>query len=329
MPGVPLEWTDDPTVFASRQWDALRKADPDATFFHTPEYLKLYWEEFGADGLRVAFARGKGVTLAVAPFEVREGLLTFLGGFDVTDYMGPVGPAPARERAAGELLRGLATWDEWETADLRGLPEDGSWLPALVDAARDAGLGCEVAEDGVAPMLPLPDSLEAYLAGLKGKLRHEIRRKERRLREAFPSARLVDATSATLAADLGRFVEMHRSSPGEKGKFMHPGMELFFRRLAAALLPRGIFRLVFLEADGVKLAGAVAFRWERTLHLYNSAYHHDHVAVAPGMVLVSEIIRDVIRAGCDRLDLLKGDLEYKYRFGARPRRIARLLLRRT
>ncbi len=46
------------------------------------------------------------------------------------------------------------------------------------------------------------------------------------------------------------------------------------------------------------------------------------------MVLVSELIKDVIASGCARIDMLKGDLAYKYRFGARPRRIARIVLRR-
>jgi hypothetical protein len=43
---------------------------------------------------------------------------------------------------------------------------------------------------------------------------------------------------------------------------------------------------------------------------------------------VAELIRDAIEEGRRGLDLLKGDLPYKYRYGARPRRIARLLLHR-
>ncbi len=325
---MPLEWTDDPTVFASREWADLHRVDPEATFFHTPTYLKLFWEEFGAHGLQVAFVTEGEAPVAVAAFDLTDGLLTFLGGFDVTDYMGPVGAPGRREQAAKELLTGLAAREDWDLADLRSLPEGGTWLPLLAGAARDAGLRAEVGDDGVALMLPLPRTFEAYLAGLTGKLRHEIRRKERRLREAFPAARLVDSGPDTLTDDLGRFLDLHRSSPGEKGKFMHPGMELFFRRLGSALLPDGVFRLVFLESDGQKLAGAVAFRWEGSLHLYNSAYDHGLARVAPGMVLVSELIKDLVASGCDRLDMLKGDLEYKYRFGARPRKIARLLLRR-
>jgi hypothetical protein len=45
------------------------------------------------------------------------------------------------------------------------------------------------------------------------------------------------------------------------------------------------------------------------------------------MALVAELIRSAIEEGCRGLDMLKGDLPYKYRFGARPRGVARLRLR--
>jgi CelD/BcsL family acetyltransferase involved in cellulose biosynthesis len=47
------------------------------------------------------------------------------------------------------------------------------------------------------------------------------------------------------------------------------------------------------------------------------------------MVLVAELIRDAIAEDRRAFDFLTGDLGYKYRFGARPRRMARLRLRRS
>jgi CelD/BcsL family acetyltransferase involved in cellulose biosynthesis len=325
---MAVEWTHDPQAFVARDWTSLVGADPEATFFHTPRYLKLYWEEFGAEQLDLAFVdRGEG-PVAVAAFEVREGTLTWLGGFDVTDYMGPVGPPGERQGAAKELLHALASRDDWGEADLAGLPARSEWLAALRTAAEDVGLAAEVADDAVAPFLRLPGSFDEYLQGLSAKLRHEIRRKDRRLRGAFSDVRVTDSTPETLPDDLDRFVELHRSSPGEKGRFLVPGMELFFRRLAEALLPDGTLRLAFLEVDGRKVAGAIGFRDRDRFLLYNSSYDHELRSVAPGLVLVSELIRGAIEEHRQGLDMLKGDLPYKYRFGARGRRISRLRLRR-
>jgi CelD/BcsL family acetyltransferase involved in cellulose biosynthesis len=328
MPTMLVEWSDDPASFARADWDALAQEDPDGTIFHGPSFLKLYWEEFGSENLSIGFVTDGPEIVACAAFDVRHGVLTFLGGFEITDYLGPVGLPMARGRAAKELMAAIAARDDWQTADLRGLPEDGAWLGDLVEASGEAGLASEVDSDGIAPLLPLPETYDTYLAGLQAKRRHELRRKTRRLREAFPDARIVDATMETLAQDLDRFIELHRGSPGAKGKFMHPRMELFFRRLAEAFLPAGLLRLVFLEAGGERIAGLVGFRDGSIFRLYNSAYDRGHRSLAPGVVLVAELIQELSGSESTEIDLLKGDLEYKYRFGAVPRRIACLHLRR-
>jgi CelD/BcsL family acetyltransferase involved in cellulose biosynthesis len=325
---MTVEWTDDPRALVARDWTSLVAADPDGTIFHTPRYLKLYWEEFGAGTLQTAHVSVGGEQIAAAAFELTDDTLTFLGGFDVTDYLGPVGVPESRGAAAKELMSSLASRADWRAADLAGLPKSGAWLPALAKAADDAGLEAEPGDDAVAPLLRLPDTYDSYLESLSGKLRHEIRRKDRRLREALPDVRLVESSPDTVADDLGRFVELHRTSTGRKGTFMVPGMELFFRRLADDLLPDGMFRLMFLETGGDKVAGAVAFRWDDTFFLYNSAFDHAWAGLSPGMVLVAELIRCAIEEGCRSFDMLKGDLRYKYRFGARPRRVGRLRLRR-
>jgi CelD/BcsL family acetyltransferase involved in cellulose biosynthesis len=328
MQEMPVDWTDDPTAFVGRDWTSLAESDPEGTIFHTPGYLKPYWEEFGSAALRLAFVLDGDEAVAVAAFDVSEGTVSFLGGSEITDYMGPVGFPQTRERAAKELMASLATRDDWETGDLRGLLETSGWHRALQQGAHEADLEVEAVPDGTAPLIGLPSSFDAYLSSLPGRMRHEVRRKRRRIGEALPSAHLVDATETTLAGDFDRFVELHRSTSGSKGKFMYPGMELFFRRLGQELLPRRAFRLVFLEADGAKIAGAVGFPDRGRFLLYNSAYDHAHSALSPGMALLTMLVEDLIGMGSEGLDLLKGDEEYKRRMGARPRRLVRLLLHR-
>jgi CelD/BcsL family acetyltransferase involved in cellulose biosynthesis len=322
-----VELTDDPAAFRSRDWTHLVEADPAGTFFHTPAYLKLWWEEFGAGSLLLAFAEEEGRAVGAAAFELLEGRLQFLGGFDVTDYMGPVAPA-GREEAVAQGLVDALVQVPWEDADLRGMPNGSVWLTALERAAGARGILAEQGEDGVAPLIDLPDSFDAYLAALPAKLRHELRRKERRLAEGSGGYRIRLSTEDTVRDDLDRFIELHRASPGPKGRFMHAGMEIFFRRLAEAFLARHEFHLAFIEVDGSKAAGAIGFAYKDAFSLYNSAFDRDFGALSPGMVLVTDLIRGAVEAGRVRFDMLKGDLGYKYRFGAVPRPIGRLVLRR-
>jgi CelD/BcsL family acetyltransferase involved in cellulose biosynthesis len=324
-----VELSTDPRDFVARDWTDLVRSDPVATFFHQPRYLKLYWEEFGHEGdLVLAFGREESATIGAVAFERVGATLRFLGGTEVTDYMGPVARPGSEDGFAKELFDALHRVDGWTDADLRGLPSDSPWLERLHEAAEGAGLSVEVGEDSVAPFLPLPGTTEEYLAGLPGKLRHEIKRKARKLREETGGYDLVRTTAGSMTEDLDCFVQLHRSSEGPKGKFMEPGMEIFFRRLGQEFLPDGEFRLTFIRIDGVKVAGAIGFAYGGTLYLYNSAYDREWSRLAPGMVLVGDLIVDAIGEGCRSFDMLKGDLQYKYRFGATPRPVKRLVIRR-
>jgi CelD/BcsL family acetyltransferase involved in cellulose biosynthesis len=328
-----VTFSEDGRDFLRRSWSELADADPDGTFFHRPEFLKLYWEEFGEtpDHLLLAFAEAAdGTQVGAVAFERVGETIRFLGGTEVTDYMGPVGVAELREAIAKELFTALATRDDWAVADLRGLPEDSAWLGLLGEAAAGQGFRTEVTDDqnGVAPFLPLPGTWEEYLEALSSKLRHEVKRKARRLREEAGGYEIRVATWESLVDDLDRFVALHKSSEGPKGVFLQPGMEIFFRRLGEAFLREGVFQLTFLEIGGEKVAGTIGFLCNARYYLYNSAFDAGLRHLSPGMVLVAEDIRIAIERGCSGFDLLKGDYEYKYRFGSRPRPVKRLIVTR-
>src|SRR5919109_4476302 len=176
-----IELTEDASVFRSRDWISVVAADPSGTFFHTPRYLELWRQEFGSGSLRVALAVEEKTVVGACCFEVGGGTLRFLGGLDVTDYMGPVAVPGFEDAVASELMTAVAADVDWERADLRGLPIDSPWYARLQEAATCQDLRVEEGTEGVAPLIDLPDTFEQYLAGLPGKLRHEIRRKERRL----------------------------------------------------------------------------------------------------------------------------------------------------
>jgi len=340
MGAVQIELSDDARDFQRRNWSALVSEDPAGTFFHLPAFLKLYWEEFGDEtaGLLLAFGEHEGDQVGAVGFERDGETLRFLGGTEITDYLGPVA-APAHKAAFAEgLWDALLARDDWARADLWGLAQDAGqeagqnpgWYDLLGEAASARGLTVreEADHDGVAPILPLPATWDSYLEGLPAKLRHEIRRKAKKLEADGGPFRIVTAGTEDLTTLLDRFVELHRLSEGPKGVFMIPGMEIFFRRLGEAFLSSGAFRLNFIEVNGELAAGTIGFRWQEHAYLYNSAFDRAYQPVSPGMVLVAEDIRVAIEAGCSAFDMLKGDYAYKYRFGAVPRAIKRLVVTR-
>ena len=128
---------------------------------------------------------------------------------------------------------------------------------------------------------------------------------------------------------LDRFVELHRMSEGPKGVFMVPGMEIFFRRLGEAFCDGGIFRLTMIEVDGELAAGTIGFSFDGTLLPLQLGVRPEVGSARPGHGARGggHPARD--RAGVHARSIcLKGDYAYKYRFGAAPRRVRRLVVER-
>ena len=76
------------------------------------------------------------------------------------------------------------------------------------------------------------------------------------------------------------------------------------------------------EPDPV--AAAFGFEDDDTYYLYNSAYDIGAGAASPGIVLVSELVKQALETGHRRFDFLKGDEVYKYRLGASARPLWRI-----
>ena len=162
-------FSEDGRDFHRRGWRELVQADPAGSFFRTPAFLKLYWEEFGEtpEHLLLAFAEeDDGSQVGAVAFERIGETLRFLGGTEITDYMGPVGLPERQDAMAKELWTALLARDDWAEADLQGLLEDRPWFGLLRDSANAQGLVVREDEDGVAPFLPLPGSWDEYWPAL-------------------------------------------------------------------------------------------------------------------------------------------------------------------
>ena len=130
-----IVFSDDAQDFQRRNWSGLVHEDPAGTFFHQPAFLKLYWEEFGEtlDDLLLAFGEDDaGAQVGAVAFERSGDTLRFLGGVEVTDYLGPVAMPDAKPAFVGALWEALRGREEWATADLRGIAADSG----VVGSAR-------------------------------------------------------------------------------------------------------------------------------------------------------------------------------------------------
>jgi CelD/BcsL family acetyltransferase involved in cellulose biosynthesis len=312
------------SCFELSEWRSLLANDPNSHIFATPEWNRLWWEEFGAGkDLMTLTMRHAGRVLAVVPlYRKREGgrdVLRFVGGIDLSDYLGPICARPDGEGVAEALVEWLKRTDfAWDELDAHNMAVPFGFAEYLVDHADRAGFDFVLDQEETAAILPLPGDWDSYLASLAGKERHELRRKRRRLLRDHPEARVRTSTPDTLEDDLRIFFDMHRGAEGHKGHFLRPEIADFFGSVARSFLPLGWLRLDFLEVGGRAVACTFSLELDGRFYLYNSAFEPDAGRLSPGLMLVSELVHDSIDRGLQYFDFLRGPERYKYQLGAQP-----------
>lgn len=321
---MDIKLVETPEAFDLPEWRLLVERDGSRHFFALPEWHRTWWEEFGS-GKRLAvliFLDPEPVGLAGLMIDSVNGRkrLRFLGGDDLTDYLGPVVPNKEKMPKVAHslvdyLLGDLTDWDYFEA---KALPVPFGFADWLAEAADSRHLSFSVSEEELTVVLPLPRSFDEYLASLTNKNRHELRRKLRRFERELPQAEFVSSQPATGVADVESFVTLHLGSQGLKGKFFLPERATFFRKLARVFGPREVVRIDFLKSEGVTIASTFSFEFERTVYLYNSAYDPQFKAASPGLVLVAKLIERSIAKGHDRFDFLRGRERYKFDLGGQP-----------
>ena len=199
-----------PTGAFRAEWELLLDEDPAATVFQGPRFLATWHRVLGPRSTaRIHTVHDGGRLIGVVPeAHTREGSPTgpvevrrFLGGSDVTDYLGPISRPEDRADVADAYLAHLAGDRDWDDAVLGGLASDSGWADAFERSAKEHDLTVfERDLDGVCPRVDLSGGYDAYLDGLKGKLRHEQSRKARKLERDAGELGFVEVPAADVEA---------------------------------------------------------------------------------------------------------------------------------
>jgi len=267
-------------------------------------------------------------------------LIRIAGGDEVTDYLGPVAAPEDRDDVARAYITLLAEDRGWDEVVIGGLAADAGWHGRFATVAAELGLAVIEADvQDVCPHIDLDGGFDGYLARLSGRLRQELVRKSRKLvRDAGPFA-VHEYAPADVAQGVEDFLTQVQQGGDEKAVFFgRPEMQQWFRTLAETFGPDGMLRVHRLDIGELPAAMTVSLvdtaavdtdvegAGRRMWGLYNSSFDPTLTALAPGMVLIWELIQQAAGEGCTTFDLLRGDEAYKYRFGAIDREIRTLTL---
>jgi CelD/BcsL family acetyltransferase involved in cellulose biosynthesis len=300
--------------FASHRYDSKHSLAWQCLFV-LPEWLKVWWQEFGGEShLSILCARQLEDVIGLAPLTVKGQQASFIGGADVCDYLDFIVSPPKAADFFNLLLDHIEQQGLTEL-DLGPLRPDSAGLSHLVRIAEDRGCKVSLTPHDVSLELELPATWDEYLGLLKGKQRHEVKRKFRRLYEAADINFRVVESAEQVKRELDTFFTLFKLSANEKDDFLTEQMKSYFRFLTQAMAEARMLKLFFLELDTQPVAASMCFDFNSTRHLYNSGFDPRFRSLSVGLMCKVLSLKDAIETGCKKYDFLKGAETYKYRLG--------------
>lgn len=310
---------------------AFRLAGPDDAFaadlarravtgFADPAFVAALIETIGAtagaEAVLIGVADAAGRPLALFPFTLRRqgGLRLIEGlGFGVTDYYAPL-------LAAGVELDAAATTALWRAVRAALPPAD---LVRLINVPRSL-YGARHALSAAAFLGPMGHgaSVLSYrdAAGQQFDpatlgVARDVRRKLKKLAALGETRFYVATTPEEVAALMDALVAMRQArfaQLGRRDKLDEPGVEAFYRRLAAD----GLARVYGLAVGGeiVAVVYGLAHDGVFTLLIPTMSAEERYQAGSPGLVSLLLAIEASLAAGDRVFDFSVGELFYKTRF---------------
>ncbi|HSW58607.1 MAG TPA: GNAT family N-acetyltransferase [Dehalococcoidales bacterium] len=285
--------------------------------FTTPAWLKAWWRNFGSGAelfLRSVMQDGK--IIGVAPLQIRGKTASIIGNVDVCDYQDFILLPGKENQFFNAILDDLAKQNV-TNLHLETIRPDSKAAVSLMPLAKERGLAIDFQPTDVSFEIKLPVTWEAYLQGLDGKQRHEIKRKMRNLQTLGSSRYYSTSEKSEIPQALDRFLKLFPESRGDKAHFMTNAMQDYFRDLTLALTEAGVVRFGTLEFASQPVAMVMYFDYNNNMYLYNSAYDPAYRSLSVGIISKAACVRDGIEKGKRIFDFLKGPENYKAYMGGR------------
>jgi CelD/BcsL family acetyltransferase involved in cellulose biosynthesis len=289
------------------EWTAL--AHQTRNIFASWEWQQTWWNHFGDGRPRMITAlRDSSDTLrALLPIYLsaqRPLRIARFFGDKAGDQLGPIcapGDEPAVSRAARSLLRD----GKWDVLLGEQMPGTGAWSKRLS--------GRTVRREGN-PVVTFSDSWEATSKAWSKRLRKELRRDERRLREHHDMHVRTVTDPDELESSLDTFFALHRIRWTQGTVFEQ--REAFHRDFARTAFHNGWLRLRFMDIDGKPAAARLGFRYGDIESGYQSGWLPQYSDYSIGILLVADTIRAAHSDGMREYRFLRGGEDYKYRFAS-------------
>ena len=321
-------------------WNRLLAESEADGIFLSWEWLVSWWEAYGQGKrpLILVFRRDER-TVGIAPLYRRDDpflgpiklrRLQFIGdGSSDSDYLDLIAVRGEEGEVAAALFDYLkAEGEPWDVLALSEVPEGSTSLARVRQEARRRGLFV-VETRAPCTFAPLPSDWDAYLAGLKPRMRTKVRSllkkiiADPRLRfEILDDASRIDSW----LEHLYRLHEARWKLEGQSGVFGRPGKRDFYERLTRRLLDAGLLRFYGLLQDGAPVSLQYCFAWRNQVLLLQEGFDPSLADEGAGNMLRARVFQDCVEKRVAVYDFLGGTNQHKISWGGQVKETVRLLV---
>jgi CelD/BcsL family acetyltransferase involved in cellulose biosynthesis len=300
-------------------WIDLWARCPDATPFQRPEWLIPWWQHLGAGQLRtVAFWSDEelvGLVPLYVSTQANDGSSSMLFvGTGNSDYLDAICVPEKRSAIATGLIEHLAALsNEWDVCEFRQLPATS----LLLEAQPEERWVTDLLPDEVCPVIQLPGAgagIETILsANMVANL--EYYRRRARKNGAIQIIRGDESNCERLMAELIRMQSLRWNAAG--GGVLEPkAIQAFHYEVVKEMAGTGILRLHALTIAEEIIAIFYGFSCKGRTYYYLGGFDPDRANISPGTLMIGEMVESAVQEGSRVFDFLRGQEEYKYRWGA-------------
>lgn len=324
----------------TEEWNALLDESHQRVPFLTYEFQRAWWDHLGGGEwqdaqLHILVARGEdGRLVGIAPLFRAEderglGTLYFIGSHEIADFLDFIVRPEDHAAFLQAVIENFSESDDWQRLDLYNLLDTSKTSEVLSFLTVEQPWDFKVETLQPSPYIPVPATFDAYMTSLDSKQAHELRRKLRRAAKNPETISTEIVTDKDLLPDaLEDFFGLMRQE-ADKDRFLTAKMHAQMNAIAQAAFAGGWLQLFFLKAGSKRIAGYMNFDFDSCVWAYNAGFNNGYAELSPGWLIMAEMLRWSIESGRKIFDFMRGDEEYKYRFGGINRFVQRVTISKT
>ena len=319
------------------EWGQLVEASDNATVFAGWEWAEAFWQ-YSAPGKKplILLARDEqnrlvGVLPMARSTRMRMvRVLEVLGcneqGYPIADYGGMLAKAGVEAAVWAAMLRHIKR-SRWTVMDFRNciVPTPGKekeMARFYSQAAAELGLAVKLQQGAMCRRISLPANFDEYMEGLSPKLRKNTRRSLKKLAELGCTIEHITTQDEVAFREAFQALILYHQArwahdttgggfPDQRSKEMH-------FHIARSLDRKGQLDLRAIRGPEKQILGVMYnLRHNGVTYFYGLGISMDeeYSALSLGNCLLVNSISAAIESSCHTFDMMRGDHDYKRRFG--------------